>query len=78
MGDVRGAAKGQLSLADADDRHRSLGRDALDVTPQIHVEHRVADDGDSLSPRRFQKLDQSFPRNPLDHRMQAKVASPKA
>ena len=44
LGDVGRAAEGVLALADADDRDRRLGRDAVDVAAQVDVEHRVADD----------------------------------
>ena len=44
--DVRGAAQGMGALPDADDGDGGLGGDPLDVPPQVHVEHRVADNGD--------------------------------
>ena len=48
-GDVGRAAEPLLLLArvDAHDRHRRLGRDALDGAEPVAVEHRVADDEDA-------------------------------
>ena len=48
-GDVGGAAEPLLLLArvDAHDRHRRLGRDAVDRAEPVAVEHRVADDEDA-------------------------------
>ncbi len=45
--DVARSAEGVAAFAHAHHWHRRFRRDAFDVTPQIDVEHGVADDGDS-------------------------------
>jgi hypothetical protein len=47
---VRRAAQRGLALTDPDDGDRRLRADPLDVADQVHVQHGVADDGDSLVP----------------------------
>ena len=42
--DVGGAAGTLLAARDLDDRHRRLGRNALDVAEPVAIEHHVADD----------------------------------
>ena len=46
--DVRRAAKRMAAVEDADDGNGRFRRDTLDFTAQVHVEHRIADDGDAF------------------------------
>ena len=43
------AAQAELVAVEPDDRHRRLGRNAIDAADQEVVEHDVADDGDAAA-----------------------------
>src|SRR6476620_11360923 len=46
---VRGAAKGVLALANADYGDGGFGRNSINLSSQVHVEHRVSNYGDALA-----------------------------
>jgi hypothetical protein len=66
--DVRCSAEGELAFSDSDDGNGCFGRDALNVTAEINVEHGVADDCNAAALRCVEQRCQPVPGDTLNHR----------
>jgi hypothetical protein len=55
-------------LANSEHRDRCFGRDPLDVATEIHVEHRVANDGDATVFGPFEKAKDPITAERMRHR----------